>query len=89
MGIATLIEPYGILLGARYYLIARDTANGHNLRRFRIDRTKKADITDDWFEKDWEFDLEAYAARSFGSFHSDNEFTRVLLRFSFMAAATA
>lgn len=84
-----VIEPYGILLGTRHYLIARDTAKDANLRRFRMDRIEKAEITNDWFEKDRDFDLEAYAARSFGSFHSDDEFSRVVWRFSPAAAATA
>lgn len=84
-----VIEPYGILLGTRHYLIARDTAKDANLRRFRMDRIQTAEITNDWFEKDRDFDLEAYAARSFGSFHSDEEFTRVVWRFSPAAAPTA
>jgi predicted DNA-binding transcriptional regulator YafY len=84
-----LVEPYGILLGTRHYLIARDTAKDANLRRFRMDRIAKAEITNEWFEKDRDFDLEAYAAKSFGSFHSDAEFTRVVWRFSPAAAATA
>jgi hypothetical protein len=54
-----------------------------------MDRIEKAKITSDWFEKDKDFDLEAYAGRSFGSFHSDEEFTRVVWRFSPVAAATA
>jgi predicted DNA-binding transcriptional regulator YafY len=84
-----VIEPYGILLGTRHYLIARDTAKDENLRRFRMDRIENAEITNDWFEKDRDFDLEAYAARSFGSFHSDDEFNRVVWRFSPAAAPTA
>jgi predicted DNA-binding transcriptional regulator YafY len=82
-------EPYGVLLGTRHYLIARDTAKDANLRRFRMDRIEKAEITTEWFEKDKDFDLEAYAAQSFGSFHSDAEFTPVVWRFSPAAAATA
>jgi predicted DNA-binding transcriptional regulator YafY len=46
-------------------------------------------ITIDWFEKDKDFDLEAYAAQSFGSFHSEAEFTRVVWLFSPAAAAPA
>lgn len=84
-----VIEPYGILLGTRHYLIARDTAKDADLRRFRMDRIAKAEITNDWFEKDRDFDLEAYAARSFGSFHSDDEFTQVVWLFSAAAAETA
>ena len=70
-------------------MIARDTAKDTSLRRFRMDRIEKAEITNDWFEKDRDFDLEAYAARSFGSFHSDEEFMRVVWRFSPAAAPTA
>lgn len=84
-----VVEPYGILLGTRHYLVACDTAKDTNLRRFRMDRIEKAEITNEWFEKDRDFDLETYAARSFGSFHSDKEFTRVVWRFSPAAAATA
>jgi predicted DNA-binding transcriptional regulator YafY len=83
------IEPYGLLLGTRHYLIARDTAKDTCLRRFRLDRIAKAEITIEWFEKDKDFDLEAYAAQSFGSFHSDAEVTRIVWRFSPAAAATA
>lgn len=84
-----IVEPYGLLLGTRHYLIARDPAKEDGLRRFRLDRIAKAEITTEWFEKDKDFDLEAYAAQSFGSFHSDAEFTRVVWRFSPEAAATA
>ncbi len=84
-----VIEPYGLLLGTRHYLIARDPAKDTSLRRFRLDRIVKIGITIEWFEKDKDFDLEAYAAQSFGSFRSDAEFTRVEWRFSPAAAATA
>lgn len=84
-----VIEPYGLLLGTRHYLIARDPAKDDGFRRFRLDRITKAEITLDWFCKDKDFDLDAYAAQSFGSFHSDAEFTRVVWRFTPAAAATA
>ncbi|WP_372923106.1 helix-turn-helix transcriptional regulator, partial [Roseovarius sp.] len=54
-----------------------------------LDRISKAEITLEWFEKDKDFDLEAYAAQSFGSFHSDAEVSRVVWRFNPAAAATA
>ena len=68
-----VIEPYGLLLGTRHYLIGRDPDKKTRLRRFRLDRICRAEITLEWFEKDKDFDLEAYAAQSFGSFHSDAE----------------
>ena len=83
------IEPYGLLLGTRHYLIARDTAKDACLRRFRLDRIARAEITIEWFEKDKDFDLEAYAAKSFGSFHADDEVSWVVWRFSPAAAAVA
>ena len=84
-----VIEPYGLLLGTRHYLIARDPAKDDGFRRFRLDRITKAEITLNWFRKDKDFDLDAYAAQSFGSFHSDAEFTRVVWRFTPAATATA
>ena len=84
-----LIEPYGVLLGTRHYLVARDVAADADLRRFRMDRIEKAEITNEWFKRDPGFDLEAYAAKSFGWFHLDAEFTRVVWRFAPAAAATA
>jgi predicted DNA-binding transcriptional regulator YafY len=32
-----IVEPYGMLLGTRHYLIARDLSNGPGFRRFRLD----------------------------------------------------
>ncbi len=84
-----VIEPYGMLLGTRHYLIGRDPVKEAGLRRFRLDRIARAEITLEWFEKDKDFDLEAYAAQSFGSFHSDQEVSRVVWRFSPAAAAIA
>ena len=31
-----VVEPYGMLLGIRQYLIARDLGNGRHFRRFRL-----------------------------------------------------
>lgn len=83
------VEPYGMLLGTRHYLIARDPANGPGFRRFRLDRITDAKITGQSFVREKEFDLDAYAAQSFGSYHSDAEFGQVVWRFSPDAAATA
>jgi predicted DNA-binding transcriptional regulator YafY len=78
-----------MLLGTRHYLIARDPSKGSAFRRFRLDRIIDAKITGQSFVRDKDFDLEAYAAQSFGSFHSDPEFGQVAWRFSPAAAATA
>jgi predicted DNA-binding transcriptional regulator YafY len=83
------VEPYGMLLGIRRYLIARDPTNGPGFRRFRLDRITDARITGQSFVRDKDFDLDAYAAQSFGSFHSEAEFGLVVWRFSPAAADTA
>jgi predicted DNA-binding transcriptional regulator YafY len=54
-----------------------------------MDRITDAKITGQSFVRDKEFDLDAYAAQSFGSYHSDAEFGQVIWRFSPDAAATA
>ncbi|WP_149140721.1 helix-turn-helix transcriptional regulator [Gemmobacter caeruleus] len=83
------VEPYGVLLGTRHYLIARDPTNGPGFRRFRLDRIIDARITGQAFVREKDFDLDAYAAQSFGSYHSDAEFGQVVWRFSPAAASTA
>jgi predicted DNA-binding transcriptional regulator YafY len=48
-----------------------------------------ANITGQSFVRDTDFDLNVYAAQSFGSFHSESEFGLIVWRFSPAAAATA
>jgi predicted DNA-binding transcriptional regulator YafY len=84
-----VVEPYGLLLGIRHYLIARDLGSGREFRRFRLDRISNAKITGQSFARDPEFDLDAYAAQSFGSYHSAAEYQPVVWRFAPSAAAFA
>jgi len=83
------IEPYGLLLGTRQYLVARDIESSRAFRRYRIDRITSAKITGHSFAREPGFDLDAFAANAFGSFHSEAEFGRVVWRFTPGAAATA
>jgi predicted DNA-binding transcriptional regulator YafY len=84
-----VVEPYGMLLGIRQYLIARDLGNGREFRRFRLDRITSAKITGLSFTRDTGFDLDAYAAQSFGSYYSGAEYQPVIWRFAPSAAAAA
>lgn len=84
-----VVEPYGMLLGIRQYLIARDIGNGREFRRFRLDRITSAKITGQSFARDPDFDLDTYAAQSFGSYQSDAEYQPVIWRFAATAAAAA
>lgn len=83
------VEPYGLLLGTRQYLIARDIENDRAYRRYRMDRITSAHITGQSFARDPEFDLNAFAVRAFSSFHSEAEYGRVVWRFAPSAAAVA
>ncbi len=84
-----LIEPHGILLGTRKYLVARPSEGDGRMRRFRLDRIEEAVITQRSFARDPAFDLNDFAAQAFGSFHSDAEFGPVEWCFTDQAAPTA
>ncbi len=84
-----LLEPHGLLLGTRRYLVARPSKGDGRMRRFRLDRVRSAEITARSFARDPDFDLDAFAARAFGSFHSDAEYGPVEWRFTPGAAPTA
>ena len=84
------VEPYGLLLGARRYLIAKDTSRQDGrLRTYRVEDIQQARVTSDWFARDEGFDLERYANRSFGVFQSDEEFGEVVWKFTPKAAPHA
>lgn len=84
-----LLEPHGLLLGIRRYLVARPSNGDGRMRRFRLDRIENAAITTRSFARDPEFDLGDFAAQAFGSFHSDTEYGPVEWRFTPEAAPTA
>ncbi|GGH40160.1 Predicted DNA-binding transcriptional regulator YafY, contains an HTH and WYL domains [Cribrihabitans marinus] len=84
-----LLEPYGLLLGIRRYLVARPVAGDGKMRRFRLDRIAEARITGKSFARDPAFDLGQFASQAFGSFHSDAEYGPVAWRFSPEAASVA
>lgn len=82
------LEPYGLLLGTRRYLVAKEVGEA-KVQHFRLDRISKAQLQADSFRRDPGFDLSAHAARAFGSYHDDHEFGPVVWRFSPKAAAVA
>lgn len=84
------VEPYGLLLGARRYLVARDAgAEEKPFKHYRVDRIIAPQLEPQSFARDTEFNLEAHAARAFGSFHREAEVERILLRFTPAAANVA
>ena len=73
------IEPYGLLYGNRAFLIGR-TERAGGMRLWRLANMSEARVTAEAFTRDPEFDLEAYARRSFGTFQEEP--VDVVLRFA-------
>ena len=84
-----VVEPYGVLIGPRRYLVARQPDKGERLRHFRLDRIAEAEVTGEWFVRDAGFSLADYAARAFGAFQNEAEYEEVVWRFSAEAAERA
>ena len=84
-----VLEPHGLLIGTRRYLVARERGGNGRLQHFRLDRILSARIEAQSFARDPEFNLDDHAARAFGSFHDDGEFAEVIWRFAPEAAAVA
>lgn len=86
---ARLVEPHGLLLGTRPYLVARPHVGDGVMRHYRLDRIAEARLEASSFARDPAFDLEAHAARAFGSYHATDEWGEVHWRFSPEAAPVA
>ena len=84
-----LVEPHAVIVGTRYYLIARDVDADLQYRQFRFDRIFEMQATVQVFERDPDFDVERYSAQAFGSFFSDAERRPVCWRFTPSAALAA
>jgi predicted DNA-binding transcriptional regulator YafY len=84
------VTPFGLLAGARRYLVARpeDDPDGP-VRTYRLDSVASASLTARGFERPADFDLQAFSQRAFGLFQNDREFGEVIWRFAPRAAEQA
>ena len=80
------IEPYGLLYGTRPFLVGKNSWNAEP-RLWRIGNMSDVRLTGENFEQDPEFDLQAFARRSFGTFQEPP--FQVELRFRADAAPDA
>jgi predicted DNA-binding transcriptional regulator YafY len=84
------IMPYGLLAGARRYLVGRPEGDDAGpVRTYRMDQIRAASLTGRTFVRPSGFDLAAFAERAFGLFQNDNEYGEVVWRFEPRAAAHA
>ncbi|MEY4983865.1 MAG: hypothetical protein RIR62_2131 [Pseudomonadota bacterium] len=88
-GTERLLEPYGLLIGTRRYLVAKVVGGNGRLKHFRLDRIVNPRLELTPFRRDPDFNLETHAARAFGSFHAEDEFGEVIWRFAPSAAGVA
>lgn len=84
-----VLEPHGLLLGTRRYLVAREAGGDGRMQHFRLDRIVQAQLQADSFQRDPGFDLSTHTARAFGSYHDDREYGPVVWRFTPAAAPVA
>lgn len=61
------LEPYGLLYGARPYLVAKQTGKPA-LRHYRLQGVEKAELTGTYFDRNEDFDLREYGRVLFGVF---------------------
>ena len=80
------LNPYGILYSDRAYLIAYNI-KANAIWTFKISKISEITLTDNYFEKEDDFDLKEYCARSFGVYQG--EIFDVLLQFNKDAAQDA
>ena len=76
-----IIEPHGVLLGARAYLVARQLGRSSKLLYFRVDRIHAATCLEESFAFESGFSLEAFAARAFGIHQTEGQYGEVVWRF--------
>jgi predicted DNA-binding transcriptional regulator YafY len=63
-----LVEPHGIIVGTRHYLVARDGPDDRQFKQYRFDRITKMSGTSILFQRDPDFDIETYSTFAFGSY---------------------
>jgi predicted DNA-binding transcriptional regulator YafY len=80
------VGPLGFLFGSRHYLVAWSERRRHVVL-FRLSRIDRVEVLDDAFDAPEDFDLDAFARRSFGVFQEDP--VDVAWRFVPRAAAEA
>ncbi len=84
-----VVEPHGVLLGQRSYLVARQPARGPELLNFRMDRIQTAKCLDESFAFESGFSIDSYAAKAFGAYQDPSQYGEVIWRFSPAAADRA
>jgi predicted DNA-binding transcriptional regulator YafY len=79
---ARVVEPYGVLIGIRRYLVAKPKAEADgSLRYYVAERIQSAELTGESFTRDPGFDIHQHAQKAFGAFQNDAEYGEVIWQF--------
>ena len=81
-----VVHPYGFLYGNRHYLVAFPVWGDH-FRIIQLTGIDRVELLPEHFERRKDFDLRAFAARSFGAFQEEP--CNVVWRFAPAAVSTA
>lgn len=86
-----VVQPHGLLLGVRRYLVARDDAKKAKapLQHYRVEEIYSAEVLDQSFALDQGFNIRKHAEKGFGSYESAAQHGDVVWRFSPDAASHA
>ncbi len=82
------VAPYGLLSGYRRYLVALDPNSRRQgaIKTYRVDAISEAHVSEDYFERPADFDLQAFANRGFALYQNESEYGEVEWRFAPEAA---
>lgn len=84
-----LVHPYGFLHGHRHYLVGwHENPKANDVALFSLPNIESVELAEETFVRNPDFDLQAFAARSFGLFQGEEPFETVW-RFAPEAAADA
>ena len=87
---ARIVEPYGVLIGIRRYLVAKPIADIEGpLRYYVAERILSAELTGERFVREPGFDVNLHAQKAFGAFQNDSEYGEVVWKFKPGVAAHA
>jgi predicted DNA-binding transcriptional regulator YafY len=79
---ARVVEPYGVLIGIRRYLVAKPKGDTDGpLRYYVAENIQKAELTGENFVRDPGFDIDKHAQKAFGAFQNDSEYGEVVWKF--------
>jgi predicted DNA-binding transcriptional regulator YafY len=82
-----VVEPYGVLIGTRRYLVAKPKSDPSGpMRHYVAESIQSAQLTGEFFERDRNFKIDLHAQKAFGVFQNEAEIDDVIWKFNPEAA---